>query len=159
MLISFLLSSNNNIPRIKKIISILCSEFGEKFNWGFAFPKLKGLSDCSLNDFLVLKAGIRTKYVYDAVRKVVSGDVDLNGIFRMKVDEARKQLLKINGVGNKIADCVLLFAYHKLEVFPVDVWMNRVIENYYRTGLSEQILSCPGFAQQLLYHSKRSGVI
>ena len=159
VLISLLLSSNNNISRMKKIISVLCREFGKKFKWGFSFPKFNQLKNCSISDLEILRAGFRTKYVYDALCKIGSGEVNLNKLGLMSLDDARSHLLKIKGVGRKIADCVLLFAYHKLEVFPVDVWINRVIEMYYKMGLSRQVLSCPGFAQQLLYHSKRSGII
>lgn len=158
-LISFLLSSNNNIVRIKKIVSILCERFGEKFQWGFAFPEIESLKNCTLNDLSVLKAGYRTKYIYDAICKINSKEVDLEKLWFLNVDDARKNLMKIKGVGVKVANCVLLFAYHKFEVFPVDVWIKRVISMYYKLGLSKQVLSCPGFAQQLLYYSKREGVI
>lgn len=159
VLISFLLSSNNNISRIKKIISVLCENFGSRLDFGFAFPTVEQLKGCSLYDFEVLRAGFRSKYILDAVLKVSSGEVDLQAIQNFSLSKAKEELLKIRGVGSKIADCVLLFAYHRFEVFPVDVWIKRVVEKYYGSGLSRQILSCPGFAQQILYHSMRKGLI
>lgn len=159
VLICFLLSSCNNIPRIKKIVSVLCRNFGTQLSCGFAFPTPQQLEHCNLNDFAILKAGFRSAYLIDAIRNVCCGNLDLSKLSSLSVDEARKKLMNIKGVGKKIADCVLLFAYHKFEVFPIDVWVKRVLQQYYQSGLSSQFLSCPGFAQQLIYYSKRSGII
>lgn len=160
VLVCFLFSSCNNILRIKKIVHALCVNFGTKIaNVGFAFPTLNQLKLCNLSNLEVLKAGFRTPYLIDAIKKIFCGSLNLNDLGNLDVDEARKQLMQIKGVGRKIADCVLLFAYHKFEVFPLDVWMKRVVKQYYNLGLSKQILSCPGFAQQLLYYSKMNGII
>lgn len=159
VLICFLLSSCNNIPRIKKIVSVLCENFGTKLDCGFAFPTPEQLECCGLNDFAVLRAGFRAAYLIDAVKRVCCGSLNLNGLRGLNVNDARAQLMQVKGVGRKVADCILLFAYHNFEVFPVDVWVKRVLQQYYKFGLSEQFLSCPGFAQQLLYYSKRRGII
>ncbi len=159
VLISFLFSSNNNIPRIKNIINSLCENFGSKTICGYSFPTLKQLGGCSLNDFKILKAGFRTKYILDAVKQLSLGVVNLNNLKDLNFTDAKNQLLKIKGVGEKIANCVLLFGFQKFEVFPIDVWIKKIIQKHYINGLSKQILSCPGFAQQLLYYSARCGQI
>lgn len=159
VLISFILSSCNNISRIKRIVYDLCRNFGVKSSFGFAFPTVEQLKSCNLSSLGVLKAGFRSTYLLDAVKQIVDGSLNLASLGFLSVEKARNQLMKIKGVGPKIANCVLLFAYHRFEVFPVDVWIKRVLNQHYASGLSEQFLSCPGFAQQLLYFSKRSGII
>lgn len=158
-LICFILSINNNILRIQKIIEVLCKNFGEKIKNGYSFPKLDVLSNCSEKDFKILKAGFRTKFLLDAIYKVSSGFLDLKKLYFLSFEEAKKELMKVYGVGNKVSDCVLLFAYNKMQSFPVDVWIKKVLNEYYKDGVSKQILSCPGLAQQLLFFGKRSGYI
>ena len=158
-LICFILSINNNISRIQKIIEVLCENFGEKIKNGYSFPKLDVLSGCSEKDFKILKAGFRTKFLLDAIYKVSAGYVNLKELYFLSFEKAKKELMKIYGVGDKVSECVLLFAYNKMQAFPVDVWMKKVLNEYYKDGVSKQILSCPGFAQQLLFFGKRSGYI
>lgn len=158
-LISFILSTNNNIKRIQKIIEILCENFGEKIKNGYSFPKIEVLKECSEKDFGVLKAGFRTKYLVDAIEKVYTKEVDLNKLYTLSFEEAKKKLKRIYGVAEKVSSCVLLFAYNKMESFPVDVWIKKVIDEYYKEGLTKQVLSCKGLAQQLLFYGKRNGFI
>ena len=158
-LISFILSKNNNIKRIQKIIEILCENFGEKIKNGYSFPKIEVLKECSEKDFGVLKAGFRTKYLVDAIDKVYTKKVDLNKLYTLSFEEAKKKLKRIYGVAEKVSSCVLLFAYNKMESFPVDVWIKKVIDEYYKEGLTKQVLSCKGLAQQLLFYGKRNGFI
>ncbi len=158
-LISFILSVNNNILRIRKIVESLCENFGEKIENGFSFPSLDVLSCCKEKDFDVLKAGFRVRFLLDAIRKLSSGEVSLNELYYLDFETAKEKLMRICGVGNKVADCVLLFAYNKMKAFPVDVWMKKVLRQYYADGVSNQVLSCPGLAQQLLFFGKRNGYI
>lgn len=158
-LISFILSTNNNIKRIQKIIEILCENFGEKIKNGYSFPKIEVLKECSEKDFDILKAGFRTKYLVDAIEKVYTKEVDLNKLYSLSFEEAKKKLKRIYGVAEKVSSCVLLFAYNKMESFPVDVWIKKVIDEYYKEGLTKQVLSCKGLAQQLLFYGKRNGFI
>lgn len=158
-LISFILSTNNNIKRIQKIIETLCENFGEKIKNGYSFPKIEFLKKCSEKDFDILKAGFRTKYLVDAIEKVYTKKVDLNKLYSLSFEEAKKKLKRIYGVAEKVSSCVLLFAYNKMESFPVDVWIKKVIDEYYKEGLTKQVLSCKGLAQQLLFYGKRNGFI
>lgn len=158
-LISFILSSNNNIKRIQKIIEIICENFGEKNKNGFSFPKIEVLSHLKEKDFEILKAGFRVKYLMDAIYKIKNKEVDLKKLQNLSYKEAKEVLKKIKGVGEKVSNCVLLFSYNKMEAFPVDVWIKKVLDEYYRNGLTKQILSCPGLAQQFLFYGKRNEYI
>lgn len=155
-LISFIISQNNNIKRISGIIGRLCEEFGTKIGDGvYAFPtqeQLKGVTEADLSP---LRAGFRAKYIVDAVNKVTSGEINLEGLFALSTPEAREELKKIKGVGNKVADCVLLFAFHKTECIPMDVWMKRVMSAYYPDGLPQNLVKYGGIAQQYLFDFAR----
>ncbi|MDE5852447.1 MAG: DNA-3-methyladenine glycosylase 2 family protein, partial [Oscillospiraceae bacterium] len=155
-LISFIISANNNIPRIQSIIERLCENFGHPIKNGYSFPTASTLANCKLQDLDILRSGFRAKYILDAAKKVFSGEINLEEIKCFDINKSRETLMQICGVGKKISECILLFGYHKMEVFPVDVWMRRALEEYYPNGLSLQILSCPGLAQQILFYSKRN---
>lgn len=155
-LISFIISQNNNIPRIKGIVSRLCETFGEKCGGWYAFPTAERLAAATEEELLPLRAGFRNRYILDAARKTVEGTVNLQGIYAMTYDEGREELKKIVGVGDKVADCVLLFAYHKTEAFPVDVWIKRVVAEYYPAGLPECMGEYKGIAQQYLFEFFRN---
>lgn len=155
-LISFIISANNNIPRIKGIISRLCQYYGEDMGGIYAFPTAKRLSSLSVEDLSPLRAGFRAKYIVDAAQKVYSGEVDLGAITKMPIEYGRGELMKIYGVGPKVAECVLLFGFYKVEAFPLDIWMKRVMENFYPDGLPEFMSENAGIAQQYLFHYART---
>lgn len=148
-LCSFIISQNNNIPRIKGIISRLCEHYGY-------FPTASELSIETPESLNFLRAGFRAKYLVDAAQKVSSGDIDFNDIIKIPIDEARKKLMKIKGVGPKVAECVLLFGTHRTEAFPIDVWIKRVMEKYYPNGLPKCTEGIEGIAQQYLFHYIRT---
>ncbi len=154
-LCSFIISQNNNIPRIKKIISRLCKSFGEKIEEAesdFTFPTASVLSTLVENDLEPIKCGFRAKYILDAARKVSKGEINLNFISTLFTDEAENELVKINGVGPKIATCTLLYGFHRLEAFPLDVWTKRIMSTFF-PGKSPTIFGkYAGIAQQYLYH-------
>ena len=154
-LISFIISQNNNIPRIVGIIDRLCEVFGEPLqgeNEGlYGFPSPKTLADLTPEDLAPLRAGFRTRYILDAAKKTASGTVDLSSIYAMSYDEGKALLKTIVGVGDKVADCVLLFAYHKTEAFPSDVWIKRIVAEYYSSGLPDCMGDYKGIAQQYLF--------
>ncbi len=154
-LISFILSSNTHIPRIRGMIQRLCELLGEPIPGGHAFPTPSTLARCSEKDLVPVRAGFRTRYILDAAKKVDSGEIVLDQLKDMPIDQARETLLNICGVGEKVAECTLLFGFHRLEAFPVDVWMKKALQNRYPDGLSRQALSCPGIAQQLLFYQER----
>jgi N-glycosylase/DNA lyase len=153
-LISFIISQNNNIPRITGIISRLCERFGEEFAPDcYAFPTAEVLSQADLS---AIGAGYRAGYITDAAVKVQNGAIDLSALYGADTDTARTELLKIKGVGEKVADCVLLFAYGKASAFPKDIWINRALERFYPSGLPDCIKGHEGLAQQYLFEYIRN---
>lgn len=155
-LISFIISQNNNIPRIAGIISRLCETFGSRTDGGFTFPTAQQLAGVSAEELAPLRAGFRARYIVDAVSKVNSGIVDFDEINSLPLAAAREKLKLITGVGDKVADCVLLFAFHKLDAFPKDVWVKRIMAQYYPDGLPECTKGIEGVAQQYLFDYVRN---
>lgn len=157
-LVSFVISQQNNIKRIKGIIKRLCDTYGEKICDGWhAFPTSKTLSKFSVEDFEALGLGYRAKYVKKLADDVESGVIDLAAIKAMDLDDAKKTLLSIYGVGEKVANCALLFGFQFIRCFPVDVWMKRVLQ-YYPDGLPECFSGYEGIAQQYLFHWARNNL-
>lgn len=149
-LISFIISQNNNIPRIKGIIDRLCGMYGGRF------PEAGELSEETPESLEPLRSGFRAKYICDAAVKTASGVTDLAGIAAMPIEDARTELKKISGVGPKVAECVLLFGMHRTDAFPVDVWIKRVLSEYYPNGFPEYLKENAGIAQQYLFHYIRN---
>jgi len=164
-LCSFIVSQNNNIPRIKKIIAALSEEYGEKFEYKsgdgesktfYSFPTAEALARAGEEALYALRTGFRAKYIYDAARKVAEGELDLGSIAKLPTSEAAAELMKIKGVGLKVASCVLLFGFGRTEAFPVDVWVRRVLDKYYPDGLDTTALGrYAGIAQQYLFYYER----
>ena len=151
-LISFIISQNNNIPRIKGIISRLCSLYGSDMGNGlYTFPTPKQMQNLTVDDLAPLRAGFRAKYIIDAVKKVNGGEVDLKALPLISYPEAKASLMKICGVGPKVADCVLLFGASHLEAFPVDVWIKRALETLYPKRENTDFGRYGGIAQQYLF--------
>ena len=159
-LCTFILSANNNIPRIKGIVERLCQGWGEPIpGSGFrAFPPPEALAPLSPEDLAPLRAGWRGEYILDAARRVAEGRLDLEAVARMPTPEARKALMEVRGVGVKVAQCVLLFGFGRTECVPVDVWMDRVLKKYYPRGMPRYLLPWAGIAQQTLFHWVRVAI-
>ncbi len=156
-LCSFIISQNNNIPRIKGIIDRLCENFGEHISDGeYSFPTAEKIASLSVEDLSVLRAGFRNKYILDAAKKVASGEVDFEKIKNSPIETGREELQKITGVGPKVAECVLLYGFNKSEAFPVDVWVKRIMAEMYPDGLPECSKGVEGIAQQYLFHWRRN---
>ena len=164
--LSFIISASNNIPRIKKIILAMCERFGDPLGEGvYSFPTPDRLKGITADDLAPIRAGFRAKYIADAVKKQTSGEVNLYSLENMDTDSARNELLKISGIGNKVADCILLFALGRTEVFPVDVWINNTMKGLYPdrcSSLSDVRRAGPeifgkhcGIAQQYLFYYAR----
>lgn len=157
-LCSFIISQNNHIPRIKGIIRRLCETFGDALGGGdFSFPSPERLAALSAADLAPLRAGFRAGYLLDAAQKVASGAVDLSVLCYMPIEEARIVLQRIRGVGPKVAECTLLYGCGRMDAFPMDVWMKRVLAECYPNGLPPCILGVQGIAQQYLFDWRRSG--
>ena len=155
-LCSFIISQNNNIPRIKGIIERLCENFGEKTKGGYTFPSYEKIATLTVEDLSVLRAGFRAKYIIDASKKCANGEIDFDLLDTAPLDTAREELKKIKGLGNKVADCVLLFSCSRFDAFPRDVWINRVVSELYPNGLPECFGTYGGIAQQYLFHWRRN---
>lgn len=157
-LCSFVISQQNNIKRIKGIINRLCKAYGDEVSNGFySFPSAEKLSNLTVADFEELGMGYRAKYLEKLSKDVAGGKIDLEKIKALTLDEARKELLNIYGVGIKVANCALLFGFGFYDAFPVDVWMKRVME-YYPDGLPECFDGIGGIAQQYLFHWARNNL-
>ena len=155
-LCTFIISQNNNIKRIKGIVERLCENFGEKLSDGeYTFPTAEKLSKLSVDDLAPIRAGFRNKYIIDGAQKVNSGEVNLNICYDLPYDEAQQELMKIKGVGTKVADCTLLFGFHRIEAFPLDVWMKRAMEKLFPTMSPKDFGEYAGIAQQYIFHYSR----
>ncbi len=159
-LCSFIISQNNNIPRIKKIINSLSEKFGEPFQFEgktyYAFPTPKALFHAGHDEIFALKTGFRAKYIIDAAEKVLSGEIDLEKISSLPTAEALGELIKIKGVGPKVASCALLFGFDKTDAFPIDVWVKKVFAKYYPDGFDPKGFGeNAGIAQQYLFYYER----
>ncbi|MCL2755328.1 MAG: DNA-3-methyladenine glycosylase 2 [Oscillospiraceae bacterium] len=153
-LISFIISQNNNIPRIAGIIEklcVLCGDVGD-------FPEPQELARFTEADLSPLRAGYRARYILDAAKKVNSGEISLDKVEQMGYNRAKQELMRICGVGSKVADCALLYGFGKLEAFPRDVWVERAMEQYYpqTLALPECAAGCEGIAQLFLFHYIRN---
>lgn len=159
-LISFIISSNNNIPRIKQCISSLCRVYGEPFEAGgetfYAFPTPETLVAAGVDGIFALKTGFRAKYIFDAASRVLDGTLSFAEIDAAPGDRASALLQTVKGVGPKVAACVLLFGFAKTDAFPIDVWIKRVLAKYYPPTFSPIDLGpYAGIAQQYLFYYER----
>ena len=157
---SFIVSQNNNIPRIKKIIAAMSREWGEPIECGsdvhYAFPSAKALADAGEEAIFALKTGFRAKYIHDAACRAASGELDYAAIGAATPEQASALLCEIKGVGPKVAACAMLFGFDKTEAFPIDVWIKRVLAKYYPDGLDIAALGkYAGIAQQYLFYYER----
>lgn len=176
-IISFIISANNNIPRIKGIIERLSKEYGRKIMFRgkeyYTFPTKEELKDVSVQDFRKLGLGFRDIRLYETTHMILDGIVDLKEIEKMPTVEARDELLKLSGVGPKVADCILLFSSLKrFDVFPIDVWVRRVMNELYIKNEDETKVSkkeiqrladnkfgnLQGLAQQYLFYYRRENI-
>lgn len=159
--ISFIISQNNNIPRIKKIIDTLCKKYGTKKQFldreYYTFPTITELSKASVEELFELKTGFRAKYIKSACELISSGKVDLEYIkCESNFEKCTEHLEIIKGVGLKVASCALLFGFEKTEAFPVDVWMKRSLERHFPNGIDIKALGKnAGIAQQYLFYYEK----
>ena len=137
-LISFICSSVSNIKRISKNIEDLCLNLGDNIHlsnyYRQSFPKPKDIIYAGPDLLRELKFGFRSEYIYESAKMIESGEILLDKIYELPYDESLKILTAFPGVGDKVANCVLLFGFNKLDAFPVDVWINRAITNNYLGG-------------------------
>ena len=155
-LAAFIMSQNNNVPRIKGIIERLCTAFGDPLAWGYDFPPPERLAGLGEEDLRVLRCGWRWEYLLDAAEKVASGLLPLDQVAVLPLPEARQALQSIKGVGPKVAECVLLYGMGRLEAFPLDVWMKRAMKILFPGKKPEDFGPYAGIAQQYIFHYCRT---
>ncbi len=158
---SFIVSQNNNIPRIKKIISSLCQNYGGSVCFldeaHYSFPTHQALLEAGEASIFALKTGFRAKYIIDACQALAEGRISLDSIKQNEdFDACVNELCRIKGVGLKVASCALLFGFDKTQAFPVDVWMKRALEKYFPEGIDLKGLGkWAGIAQQYLFYYEK----
>ena len=160
-LCSFIISQCNNITRIKGIVERLCLNFGEEIKANgksyYTFPSAECLASLEPEDLSIIRSGYRAEYIINAARAVVSGELDLEALKKCDYREAIKSLRKVRGIGEKVANCVVLFGLNHMEAFPVDVWMKRALkENFPPDFNPESLGEYAGLAQQYIFYYARS---
>lgn len=154
-LCSFIISQNNNIKRIKGIVERLCATFGEDMGGYYTFPTAEKIAKLTLDDLSVLRAGFRAKYILDAAQKIASGQINLPLLKELSYEDAKAELMKIKGVGPKVADCTLLFSLGKISAFPQDVWIKRAMQVLFDGRLPEEAIPYAGIVQQYIFYYAR----
>lgn len=157
-LVTFIISQNNNIPRIQGIIARLCEQFGEALApKAYAFPSAEKLAGLTEAELAPLRSGYRAAHILDAAQQVASGRVDLEQVRSLPLEEARAVLRTIRGVGPKVAECALLYGFARRECFPMDVWMKKAMRQLFPRGLPQCAAPYAGIAQQYIFHYARVG--
>ena len=154
-LITFIISQNNNIPRIKQLCDRISEHYGTKVGDTCAFPTAEQMADITEQDYKDMKFGFRAKYLADAVAKVLDGTISEETVKSLTYEEAQKYLMQIKGVGPKVADCVLLFSCRQYRSFPKDVWIKKAMAQLFPNGIPKEIEGYEGIAQQYIFHFAR----
>jgi len=171
--ISFIISSNNRIPMIKRAINNLSEKWGKPIEYKgktyYAFPTIEDLEKASIEEIATCGLGFRSKYVRDTVHRIYTGEVSLETIKSEKDDICHEELQKLNGIGPKVSDCIMLFSMQKYSAFPVDVWVKRAMQFFYlapdvslpriREFARDKFKNLAGFAQQYLFYYARENNI
>lgn len=168
-IIGFICSSSKRIVQIKQCVRLLSEKFGEEIGCGLhALPTFETLANADLDAILACKLGFRAKYLLDTARKITADNFDPIELREMDYPCAKKYLTSLSGVGEKVADCILLFGCSRLEAFPVDTWIKQAMHDLYTTGhdpkkirqfAAQKFPHYAGFAQQLLFAAKRNNFI
>lgn len=158
MIVSFLISQQNNIVRIRRCIENICEAYGNPVKNGrgemyFTFPEPEALAGLEEDALKACNLGYRSKYVVRAARSVAEGSFDLEQLGTLPYEKAKEELLKLFGVGVKVADCICLFGLHHLEAFPVDTHISQALKKYYGDGFPmEKYRGIQGVIQQYIFY-------
>ncbi|MDR2629124.1 MAG: hypothetical protein LBC30_04010 [Puniceicoccales bacterium] len=151
VIVSFIISQRNSIPRIKSTIEKLCAPYA------YEFPSPLILSQYDEKDFCNLGLGYRARYLMDIAENVQAGTFDMEHLKTLSFGEAVAYLKNFNGIGEKVANCIALYGLHKLEAFPIDTWISRIIRNRYGGNFdTKNFSSCAGAIQQYMFFYQRS---
>lgn len=169
-IVSFIISANNQIPRIKRSIELIAEKYGDEIPYGheshYSFPTPKKISSLSTEELKeISRVGFRAERIIESSKIIHRKDIDLNSLYEINRDQGKELLMKLPGVGPKVSDCILLFSFNKGDAFPVDTWVKRVMEHFYikkdtsvkDIGLygGEKFGNLAGFAQQYLFYYAR----
>lgn len=168
-LIAYIISQNNRVPSIANSLNLISEKYGEKIVFKdktyYLFPTLEKLKDITEEDFRKCKVGFRDKYLYGIINSIKNGDLDLEKIYNMNSEDALSYLMNFKGIGNKVASCILLFAYQKFDVYPIDTWVKKFMKEDYniegekkiREFTSDKYKEYSGLAIQYMFNYKRNG--
>ena len=166
-IVGFIISANNNIPRIQKSLEQIATNFGKNLGEFYAFPTLKQLSKITEQDFYSFGCGYRSPYLVETIKRL-NQDFDLDALQKLDTMQAKKQLLTLKGIGPKVADCILLFGLGKRDVFPVDTWIEKVYmqdfggklknRNQIAKFFVDTFKDLSGYAQQYVFYYKRKDI-
>ena len=164
VIISYILSQNNRVPQIKKSLDNIAKEYGEEIIFNskkyYLFPSLEKMKQASIEDFRRLKCGFRDRYLYEFIHS----DFDINRIDKLSSKEALDLLMSMKGIGEKVASCILLFGYHRFDVYPIDTWVKKYMKDEYNIttikGIKEFCLErykeYTGLVIQYMFNYKRN---
>ena len=173
-IISYIISANNNIPRISKSVNEISKRYGKKIIFNekeyYLFPTPEELKDVTIEEYRECGIGFRDKYIFNTVKEINEGKFNLDEIKELSTELLRDRLLSLMGIGPKVADCILLFSCGRQEVFPVDVWVERVMKKLYfkEANVSKKEIlkysienfgSDAGIIQQHLFYNIRENLI
>ena len=171
VIVSYILSSNNRVPQIKSALDNISKIYGKRVIFNnkeyYLFPTLEELKNCDIDMLRSCKTGFRDKYIYEFVNKVNNKEFDINLIDNMDSKDALDYLMTLNGVGEKVASCILLFGYHRFDVFPIDTWVKKYMKDKYniegidniRKFTVDKYKELSGIAIQYMFHYKRNKII
>ena len=163
MIITFLISQQNNISRIRGCIDRLCKKYGTKMTAEkteyYSFPSPGQLATATEEDLRALGMGYRARYIVETTESILNGEVSLEKLYQMKYyRRAKKELMKLSGVGEKVADCICLFALHHMDAFPIDTHIRQVLEEHYRRGFpNRRYHGMRGIMQQYIFYYELIG--
>lgn len=160
-LCSFIISQCNRIPRIMNIVDALCTNFGDEIIFNdkiyYSFPSYKKLSKLTDADLKIISSGYRSTYIIDAAKALDNGSLNFESLKDMDISNARKEVLKLNGVGIKVTDCFLLFGLGKLDAFPIDTWIKKA-QKFYDGDMSNYGEFAGIYQQYIFYYIKNLGI-
>ena len=137
VIISYILSANNGVPQIRNSLNKISEKYGKKIYFRnkeyYLFPEIENLYDVTIDDFRECKVGFRDKYLYEIIQKIKNNEFDINIIDQMNSSDALEYLKRNKGIGEKVASCILLFGYHRFDVFPIDTWVKKFMKVRYNT--------------------------
>ncbi len=167
-IISYIISANNNVRTITKVVNTISENYGEKVMFNnkeyYLFPNAKDLKNVSIEDFRNMKTGFRAEYLVSIIKSINEGILDLDSIYNMDTEKSLNLLISYKGIGMKVASCILLFAYQKFDVFPIDTWVKKMMEEEYnlkdvnkiKEYATKNYKEYSAIAIQYMYHAKRN---